>query len=481
MKKSMFLAAMLILSPRAFASIITKSGNSTDLMQVNGYGEARVVITSDTTRAGFVRVADRYGNGGTFTKEGGQNVGMEDLLFSDPIDGTSLNTNLWESRTNGMTVTQANGYINLNSGAVTTANAYAIVSSVRQFELFHPMPIHLHWMLQSSIMNLPTNTVVEVGIGTVTTNVTASGDGIFYRVMNGSMYAVVSNNGTETQTQISPTPFPLPNANQTYTVAIDMNVESAQFIVNGTLFADIPLPIANASLTNNARNPLFFRVYNTATPPASSPILKIGQAAVVSKNGDGARTWANNAAGMARGAYQGPTVASTFGLVQTSTWTNSLAQSAGTLSNTVASYATLGGQFNFTVPSGAATDYVLFASSAPTGWQLYVDAIKIDGALTTVSGANPIVAVWGAGIGSNAVSLATTEAPPTTYADRKIAFGVWASTAGAVAGWQYNPIDVKFPTPLVVDGGRFFKVILRMLSGTSGVISGTVFINGRYE
>jgi hypothetical protein len=172
-----------------------------------------------------------------------------------------------------------------------------------------------------------------------------------------------------------------------------------------------------------------------------------------------------------------------------------VAPAAATLSNTAAGYTTLGGLFLFNAPAGANTDYALFgyqingAAASITQsnkkfniTNIRIDSVNIGAAVATTA----TVMYWGLGVGSTAVSLATTDAASTspTRAPRRTPLGVQSWLVGDAIGKPADAININFDTPVVVDPGTFVHVILRVPVGTataSQQITGTVTILGYYD
>lgn len=192
-----------------------------------------------------------------------------------------------------------------------------------------------------------------------------------------------------------------------------------------------------------------------------------------------------------------PTVMTGMGLssVQSLTagianYANSTAPTSATLSNTAAGYTTLGGQFQFAAVAGAETDYALFAFQVPaattavTGRNLIIRGIWIDTYNTGAAVATTSTLLqWALGVGSTAVSLATTDAA-ATRARAVIPLGSQYFAIGAPVGANTNRIDVNLDAPLVVEPSTYLHVILKMPIGTataSQIIRGVVGINGYFE
>jgi hypothetical protein len=173
-----------------------------------------------------------------------------------------------------------------------------------------------------------------------------------------------------------------------------------------------------------------------------------------------------------RGASRNPS-----SLAQLANWTNSTAPDSATLSNTAAGYATLGGLWQAAALAGAATDYCLFAYAVPSGMNLYITGIHISPTIVTgaANATTATICQWGLGLGAAAVSLATSGIA-------RVPVGFQSCLASLAIGGQIGPaIEVAFPTPHVVAGGDYARVILTIpvcTATSSEVLRGAVGING---
>lgn len=166
---------------------------------------------------------------------------------------------------------------------------------------------------------------------------------------------------------------------------------------------------------------------------------------------------------------------------QLATFANSAAPAAASLSNTAAGYTTLGGLFRFVPVAGAETDYALFGYQVPATHRLILTGVAISLAVGTAIGATADVNVWGLGLGSTAVSLATTDSG-STYGPRRVALGTQSFLASAAAGTGAPDIVRRFASPLIVEANRFVHTILRRPNGTTtGELRGTVQFDGWFE
>jgi hypothetical protein len=401
-------------------------------------------------------------------------VTLENLEFFDNVDGTTLNTNLWNPAVSTMTVTQTGSFINVNPTTSVTSNAYANLSSIQQFYISPTNPLYIRFTVQASQMVPSPNTTLEAGWGTAATNA-APTDGVFVRVNNAGANLVLNNNGTETL-------FPftvLPTSNTTYNCYFHIYGTKCKFFIDDVLIVEALMPTSQAQITNNSRQPLMFRVYN-GTSPTVTPTLKIGGISVQQLNANFNKPYSDKLIGMSRSAVQHP---STYATVVN--YANSAAPASATLSNTAAGYTTLGGQFQFAAVSGAETDYALFGFQVPAGFQFYASDIRISTYNTGAVGSaiTPTILQWAAAVNSSAVSLATADGAGT-WAPRAITIGTQAFGLSAVIGAVANDITWSPQHPICIEGGRFFHIILKMPSGVntaSQVIRGTVSINGYFE
>jgi hypothetical protein len=448
---------------------IVKSGTSSaGNANVNANYELEVHTTSTPANAGFTKLAGRDGEALQVTRTGYIKVTQETLEFFDTIDGAALNINLWNTSVSTMTITQANSSINLNPTNSVTANAYAILSSIQTFFNTSTLPLYIRMAVQSSLYaTLPANTVVEFGWMTCATNAAPS-DGVFVRVVNGLSYLVLNNNGTETVTQ-----FTIPaNINSTDDILFNIYGGSCKLFINNVLALDVNSPVSLPAITNNNRQPVTMRVYNTASIPSASATLRLGQISVVNINANFGKPYSH---------IQNPVTTFT----QLANYANSAAPVSATLANATAGYATLGGQFQFVAVAGAETDYALFGFQVPAGYQLYITGIRISSFNTVVPVAiTPTIMQWSVGVNSSAVSLATADGAGTwkprvkTIGTQSFAVGAAVGAVAADVVWQSEA------SPLLVDGGRFFHIILKMPVATATateILRGTIGIDGWFE
>lgn len=470
-------------------SIILKSGNSSDLVPADSSG-LHVNLPTDPTKAGNVRLLDSDGNPIDTTENNYLRVSSVALCTYDQIEGSAVNTNLWNvADVTTQTITQSGGFINLNAGLSTAINTFANLKSNKILPLYGSLPLLLE--LTARVINLPeANGVGEIGIGTVSAGSSPS-DGAYFRWdAAGGFYAVINNGGTETRsanlsgttaTDTTGDSITLPpSANATHLYTLEVVEDHVQFFVDDILVADIATPSGQAYPFNAGRQQIFARTYIGGTSPSLAPQIQVGQMTAKYEDLQQNRSWGELLCSIGRGGYQSPTTP--FG--QTANHANSTSPVSATLSNTAAGYSTLGGRFQFAAPAGAATDFALFAYQVPAGYQLFVNAITIATLNTgAIGGLTGSILDWAVAVNSSAVSLATADGTGT-WAPRRIPLGMQSFGISAAIGTQSTDISRRFDYPLVVDSGRFLHIILQVPAGlatASQILRGCVMVNAFHE
>lgn len=417
----------------------------------------------------------------TFIESGSLAVSLNALIFTEQVDGAALNTNLWMTSALTQAIAQTGGFILLNSALSTVVNTYAILTSIKAMQLYGHLPFTVVIRAKVNITPLA-NATIELGIGAATTNA-APTDGTFYRwASDGTFRCVINNNGVETQSAA----LTAPAVNVEHIFEIDVVEDNVFFTLDDVVIATVAVPATQAYPVNNGRQTIFARTYNGAGVPATAPQLGIGQVNVVQEDLNQNKLWKEILMSLGRGSYQQPITPYT----QTANHANSTDPVSATLSNTAAGYTTLGGRWQFAAVAGAATDYALFAFQVPATYQLNLSSIAITALLLGAAIATSATVLdWSLGINGSAVSLATAEYPPATYAARRIPLGMQSFPLVAPNGpMQIGDVapDIvrSFDPPLVIDGGRFVHVILEVPLGTataSQLFRGDVQFNGYYE
>lgn len=476
---------------------MTKIGTGNDTAgqaNVNSTFQLEVVTPDNMLESGYVVALGEAHDGksgyGTAVRrplrvstDGRLRAGVDTLQWGDTFNHTIADTSAYQHVTATATLALTGGYLVFNSGNSVASAAVSRVQTYKTFQLLPSSSLEVGFRVRFAI-NSQTNNVAELGIGFAATTVTPTDGAYFKMTTAGDIVGVMNRNGVETTTATIFTPV----ANIVYYLRMIVDQDRLEFYVDGVLHEVISTPTTDPAVSLSRAMPLLMRLYNSSAT-SSAQRMEVSDILVVTRDLSTNRLWATSQAGQLLHSISAPRGA-TAG--QTANFSNSAAPTSATLSNTAAGYTTLGGKFQFAAVAGAATDYALFgyqvtaASSVGGNKNLVIRGIKIDTYNTGAAVATTATVLeWGLGVGSTAVSLATTDsATAGTRAPRKITLGVQSFAVGSAIGAVANTIDVNLDAPLYVEAGTFVHIILQMPVGTataSQVIRGTVTINGYFE
>tara|TARA_R110000868_G_scaffold93573_1_gene258784 strand:+ start:2502 stop:4058 length:1557 start_codon:yes stop_codon:yes gene_type:complete len=410
-------------------------------------------------------------------------AGVDTVLFAEQFLGAALASRNWLAPLTTFTVTVGSGALTLNAGAVTTASAVARVQSQQSFKLWGGAPLYFNCEFVYPPANPATNNTTEVGLF-IATGTAAPTDGVLLRYNSaGVVQAVINFNGTETVATVT-----TPTTNVRHNLVISVYTDSVNFWIDDVLEASIPTPAGRGYPVASGSLPVTFRTYNAGSassvavsPQFYTPVVSMGDYAGNARD----CAFTNVAMGGMGISTQGGTA-----VAQSANYANSVAPASATLSNTAAGYTTLGGQYQFATVATAETDYALFAFQVPVmaalahNKKLVVRGVHISAQNTGAAVATTDSSLqWGVGVGSTAVSLATADAT-TTKAPHRMAIGMQSFAIAAAIGATAPDLDMKFNSPLVVNPGEFFHVILKLSRGTataSQIIRGCVAVDAEWE
>jgi hypothetical protein len=451
------------------------SGN---IAEVDASNQLKVAVSATAAGAGYVKPVSDPDNLGfrSFSKLGTISVGPRSLTFFDPVDGSTVNTNLWTPANVTMTTAVANGMMTLNSGAITTINTSAQVTTIKQAQFINTYTPLYRCLGMVNTLPEP-NATIELGAFNASGS-SAPTDGCFFRWNTaGEFRAVINFNGSETQSAA----LTAPTINVLHKFQVHIKGSTVDFSVDDVIVATVAVPAGQSAPVSTSRLPGAARVYTAGTVPTTGPQLNIAAFVICQTDLDRVKPWSETMAGLGRGSYQNPV--STYG--QLANWANNTAPASATLSNTAAGYTTPGGLWQFAAPAGAATDFALFGYQVPPGFQLHVTRTNISSVNTGAAVATTATVLqWGIAVNSSAVSLATADSPPTSWGPRRVALGMQGYIVADPIGKTAQDIDRAFATPLVTDSGRFFHIICTVPIGTataSQVIRGTAHVEGYFE
>lgn len=477
-------------------SVIIKGGLSNILADVDQDNNLKVNLPVVLSGAGYVLTAGEIDDGlytGTrlirqmdVSQDYRLRTGIDKVLWQDTYNHTVLNNSKYIGVTSTMTITLANGFLNLNAGNAVTGLNVARVQTFKTFSMFNTYPLYFDMKAKFSAP-LQANNVIEFGLGLAVTTA-APTDGVFFRAVGGQLTAVINNNGSETSVANVFTPSP----NVVYHFAITIGQDKCTFWVNESIVATVNTPTGLGSPCQSNSLPLLLRIYNSGLVPSAIQ-LNIAQLGITLGDMDSGKDWPTTMVTNGQSSISGPdgTGAAAAG-TQTANLANSAAPASATLSNTTAGYATLGGQFQFAAVAGAETDYALFAylspvaTSAVPGKTLVITGVKIDTFNTGAAVATTATVLqWSIAVGGTAVTLATADSGTIgSRAARRLGLGVQSMPVGTAIGGGTTPVVVNFASPLMVEAGSYCHIILKMPIGTataSQVIRGLVSVNGYWE
>ena len=460
----------------AFARLLDKYGASLDHMNGDNVTpqQSGVMIAGRSDNTARLLRLDRMGSIRT---------GADQMLFHDDVEGANINTQLWTVTNSGMFAIQnsATGIV-FNSAVAVTTSSYYFLQSQKFFSKTQLGPLHARWRL---CPQWSANSQIEMGFANSATNIVPVPTGAFWRItMAGQVLPVLSYNSTEaTGTDVSAVltaagGFNTANVNY-YTWGVCVDDDGVLFTIQdsstGQMIAEqtMQIPKTQAKMFSNTHMPFTARLVNsTSTPPMQASKMLLSDTYVRGMDVWTNKPWADTMATVTGGSELHPTA-----FTSTSNNAVSTAPASGTLSNTAASFSTLGGQFQFAAVAGAETDYVLFALQVPVNYSFYCTGIRIDTINTGAAVAGtPTVLQWTLANNATSATLAT--------AGLRTNLGMQSFLVGAAIGQQAPSIDSRFRTPFRTDSGKYIIIALKIPFGTataSQVIRGVVQVEGYFE
>ena len=478
-------------------SVIIKGGVSNILADVDSSNNLKVNLPTVLSAAGYSISVGEVDDGlvtGTkllrpmdVSQDYRLRTGIDKIIWQDTFNHAVLNNAKYNAGTATMTITLANGFLNLNAGNAVAATNVALIRTFKHFSLFNTYPLYFDIKAKFS-STLQANSVIEFGL-VLATGTAAPTDGIFFRASGGQLNAVINNNGAEV---IIPN-IHTPQANVVYHYAITIGQDKCTFWANDSIVATIPTPVGLGSPCQSNSLPLLLRNYNSGAV-STAVQLNIAQLGISLGDMDSGKEWGTTMVTNGQSSISAPDGSAAVAAgTQTANIVNITAPASATLANATAGYATLGGQFQFLAVVGAETDYALFAylnpaaTAAIPGKTLVVTGVKIDTFVAVVPIATTATVLqWTIGVGGTGVTLLTADSVVSgTRAARRLGLGIQSMVTGTTVGSVASPtIDAKFTSPLMVESGTYLHIILKMPISTATatqIIRGLVSINGYWE
>ena len=468
-------------------------GNNGNIANVTEDNELMTSLTQDISKVGSVAIVAEVHDGSVgasrivrpidVSADYRTRVGADTMVYYDNFCHAQVNASKYKVVTTTLTSVIGNGYWELN-GATNTAAGHVVVQTFGCFPLY--LSYSLYFEIEAG-MTFPaaTNNVCEWGIAYGATTAAPTDGVVFRKNPGGNFLGVISFAGSETSTILDFVPSP----GEFYHYLIVIHNDETQFWIDDICYGVIETPHANGSPIRSMSCPILFRNYNTGVSDFGNKLM-ISNLLVSNgdmfQNKDFSHIMACNGN---HAMFQPDGIAAGY----TANYANSAAPANASLANITAGYTTLGGQFQFAAVGGAETDFALFAFLNPAGTNtipgkdLVISGINIStfnmGAAVATT---PHLLQWGIGVGSTAVSLATTDSLTTgARGPRRKVLGVQYLPIGAVIGQKaLDDLIIDFNPPITVEQGSYFHVILKVVVGTATspqIIRGTVDVNGHFE
>lgn len=476
-------------------ALINLPTGTPDVLANDGNNNAKVNLPLTEVDAGFSAITSEVDAGSIIgsrtvkafesSEDFRMRSGLDTLLFQDSFAGAAINSALWQTPVTTMTVTVANGFINLNAGLSTASGAVARASSYRTMPMYKGFGTYFEANMQFA--QLPTaNNVCEWGLG-IATGVAAPTDGAFFRVnAAGEFRAVINNNGVETQSGTLNFAT-LVGISTTRLFVIQWTSGAVRFWIDNVLVATVDLPTAGALITASESLPVLLRNYNSGVAGAAQ-VMRAANVTVSFSDSQCPKPWPDIMAGTGGCAYQGQT-GGTMG--STANYANSANPGAAVPTNTTAALGSgLGGQFWETDSLAVTTDGIIssyqnpVATAALPGKTLYVTGIKIESFIQATLTGGGYNASWSLAFGHTAVSLATAEASgSSTKAPRRIGLGQQSVAANAAALASLQTVQMTFNSPIPVFPGEFIQTVKKKIgtAPSAGVVGHIITIDGYWE
>lgn len=476
-------------------AIITFGSATTELNGANGAGRAllydaagNAIVYADTEQPSTPRGLLIMGQDHDVVRpldvshQGRLELPNRRLLIVDDVEGTTLNTQKWTSTVTTMTITQsATTGILLNASAITTINTGAALSSRFQLPRINAAPLHWRARIRSTLVSNQEGMAGMFFQATLsaTATVTGADSGGFWKWgTDGTIKPAYVFNGAEVSLGAN-VAGSLNSANY-YDFHVVLDDDRLIFQVfnsaTGAVISKQTIKLAVTAQRALAQTHLYAyaRVRNSGSAPASAGQMFLNEIEVAQLE-----LFDDNPVDQRLAETGFTTSYSPTAFTQLAQFANSAAPASATLSNTAASYTTLGGLWQFANLAGANTDFCLFGFTVPAPYRLKVKGVHVaawnTGAANAATPATTML--WGLGLNGASANL-------STGGHIRRPLGQSSIPINAAIGASASDIDIPFPEPLICEPGTNLAIILRVVTGAataSQVIQGCVNVRGVFE
>lgn len=445
------------------------------------------------------------------------------LLFEEEFNSTSASYSpRWGTNATTMTAVAANGWMRLNSGAITTTTTGVSMYTQRVFRRNDGAELRVRFKLKHNNA-FASNKQADFGLGYygfAAGQAAAMNEFIGFRfTTGGGLEAVLESTtgGAPTNQNVTI------NGNAPYTdgyfreYEIIISDTKVEYWVESVIGSPLVLVATISRVTDNNFSvtkanalPLIMRVFNSGVASAAAT-FDIGSVVVTRFGGETALDYPTQKSMMGRSSfYHQPDIIATnaaphnhptSGTVPTTQAPNATTTSA------LANSSQMGGVFQITgsaISAAVGTHYMVAAYQNPVMPVAAGSTLNTRNFICTGISIQPLIvnvvlvgggftATWFLGVGSSAISLATTDANGTTAVAAKAPRIVPLSTtdtlaAAAAAGTvstRQGDSTIAFATPVVVAPGEFLHIgfTTRFVTAaiTSGNFVGGIYVNGYWE
>lgn len=474
---------------------ILKSGASSDLMTIGATSKAAYVEQRDAS-GNPVNAAQKsaFASGGATHPMAGLNddtirlvrvdrygsprADEDTLMFWEPSEGAALNTQRWKSTATTMTASQtAVAGILLNASAITTTTTGILLTSQKAFPKFPGGAVKFTARHRFTTV---ANQVWELGLanmGTLSGTTAQVDNGVFWRFTGTTVVPVLTINGSDVETGTDILGSLASTNYYTWDVILDDDraTYTCQRSDTGAIVSEqvLRIPLTNAKMGAVTHLNAWYRLRNAGVP-ASAGQTWLAEAIVTASDYQSGKTWPHQLANLHLGQEVSPTA-----FTATHTFANSAWPTTATLSNTAASYATLGGLWTLNAAVSAATDNSFFSFAVPAPYSFYCTGVHLTmmntGAANAATPASTLF--WGLGVNGASANL-------STGGHMRVPLGQTSIPISAAIGAASPDVDIAFDVPLVTEAGKHITVIMRIVGGAataSQVWQGSVGIRGFFE
>jgi hypothetical protein len=407
-------------------------------------------------------------------------VAMDTQLDDETFNYTAQNTGKHNNQSTTMTYTYGTGGLLTNGSSITTTTTGLSLSTYAMFPMFSNGS-NLYNQSEISFSSQPVaNTIVDFGMFLrPTSNPYAPTDGVYFRLNSSGLFGVINHNGTETTTSL----FSFTYANNTvYKFLLSISNISVEFWIDDVLYAELPVPVAQAQPFMSVALPFSFRhaiVGGAAGGIFQATLRGYG----VSLGGINISKSLGEIGNAVFGSYQGLS-GGTMGSL--STYVNSTNPTAAVPANaslTANLPSGLGGMAFETFTLAVNTDGILMSYQVPAGTvsipgkRLKVVGVKLSSFVQTVLAGAPLIRTFALNFGHTVVSIAAAESA-TAKARRVVLLPELTqavTAAQAVSTMLSQPLGgvSMFTEPIYVNPGEFISLSVKHIGtvGTSGTIA----------